>query len=128
MDINIKQSQAAIKRELDALAKQVGEDEVVNPKDASPTVKALMKVVAAEVADGCATSIATDVAHMRKALKTVGVAAKKADVNGDGTLDTQEQKKMSPLAVRLLASAAAEPVPPGPVDPGCSTPPVHTGC
>jgi len=110
----------------------------------NPALKTLARDVAT-VSTGCGAGT-VDLKKLRESLKTVGAEVRAADKNKDGELNTTEQKKLSPLAARLLQAAGKEvarpddgsrvatgcgsstPARPTPQDPPVARPAVSTGC
>lgn len=125
--INPGKSLRGMQAELRALEKNHG-----GTADLSSIKDPSLKALARTITTGCGGSI-VNLKDLRAQLKTIGSELRSVDKNKDGKLDVPEQKKLSPLAARLLQAAGDEVARPsrGSVSTGCGTPvhqPVSTGC
>jgi hypothetical protein len=107
-----------------------------------------LRELASPVSTGCASTAMVKTDQLKRALQTVGKDIERADANKDGRLNVGEQRRLSPLAARLLQAAGNnvaspdEPAPRPSVSTGCGasvtpsppavtprpTPSVSTGC
>ena len=103
-------------RAADRLEKKVGPNERV----AMDAIRNRgLKEVASAIGTGCATEVTPRA--LKQALKQVGAEVRKADANHDGKLSTTEQKRLSPLAARLLSVARPAAEDAGVVSGSCSS-------
>lgn len=128
--INRNKPLTSMQAELRALEKSHGSTvELSKIKDPA------LRTLAGTVATGCSRTT-VDLKALRASLKTIGSELRSVDKNNDGQLNATEQKKLSPLAARLLQAAGHEVARPSSstVSTGCSTPAprphttVSTGC
>ncbi|MBI5497700.1 MAG: hypothetical protein HY904_22020 [Deltaproteobacteria bacterium] len=128
MKINAQARMLPVERALERIEKQVGPKGSV---DVGAIKQQGLKELAKTLQTGCTSSVS--VPRLKQALKQIGTEVTRADKDRDGKLDTEERKRLSPLAARLLNVAAKKPTDDGgSVSTGCSSPapsrPVSTGC